>query len=409
MTMFNAGSASPLPGWLAYDGSIDGSAVSPESTAIDFTYTNKRIKVVALSSTTFAIAYAVASTLKLVVGSVSGTTITFGTPVSVFASSNITSFGLAKISSSKLLVGCAQANNNEKVITYTVSGTTLTADAASVTVASSVVAYGMAVGVFSSTRGCVMYHDGTNLVVDGLTIGSGTLSRDSSPVILKNGSASNVTYNNNASPGHHLCPISSTKMIGTYGSNSKQSNQVVITDSGSSLSVGTAIFGHGTTNEAHTGGAYWYKAIPIGSEYYMQGAAEDGFGACITRSTDTLASIYYQSSGTPAIKLGGNAFAAPESVKAETGGVSFPLLEWVRSSVADGTNNDQVRVRGGFLSSSDYTDFCKSKGSSGKLGIKQDATQNIGCGDITLLADKLAIAVYAGASTYPYAKALAIA
>lgn len=221
------GSGSGLASWAAYTGASDGAEAEwlGSDPGISF-------RLCALSSSLFVIAYITSNAATVVAGSVSGSTITFGTPVTVDNSVTVGFVDISAVSSSKFIITWGRSSSTSKYArTYTVSGTTITADSSKLTFANMTgsgtstpdiyvtalsATRAIAVGVWSTT--------GTRAI--GLTIGSGTLTEDAAAIDA-------TPYENTGPQSADIDKISSTKaFLTTYGG-------YIITDNGSSLSLGT--------------------------------------------------------------------------------------------------------------------------------------------------------------------------
>ena len=107
-------------------GTVSGTTISfgtERNTAV--TYTLSLYDVTALTSTSFAAVYRTSSELRVVVGTVSGTTITLGTPVTI-TSSSINEVQIKKLTSTSFVIKYLDSGPDGWCLVGTVSGTTIT-------------------------------------------------------------------------------------------------------------------------------------------------------------------------------------------------------------------------------------------------------------------------------------------
>lgn len=217
-----------LRGWSLYDASNNGSEALFSSNPVSAS----TMEVVALSSSSFAIVYKDQndSKIKSVTGTISGSTITFGTPVNVYNSTGGDNPKITALSTTKVLISWARGGA-AYVRTYTISGTTMTADVSELALTGSGVLY-TDVCAFSSTRAAVIYGSssaGTKAV--GITAGSGTLAKDAT--ILTVNALNNIEVSVRA--------LTSSTAIALYSGSSSGSALAgrIFTDSGTALSQGS--------------------------------------------------------------------------------------------------------------------------------------------------------------------------
>lgn len=204
-----------------------------ESVAADTNNLNGGARVIALSSSLFIFVWfdSARTTLKLQAGTVDANgTWTLGTIVSV-TKSNDRQFNIKFVSATKFIVSCQTSTTKTKFITYIVSGTTIAQDAiiSTFTIVSATCNVGL--HVFSATRACFVYENGTGTyVIKGLQIGTGTLVADSFTL-----NTSAATTASTALP--QFFPIDSTRAGLVYGNGLNTTVSCIVTDNGSGAAL----------------------------------------------------------------------------------------------------------------------------------------------------------------------------
>jgi hypothetical protein len=224
-----------------------------------------------------------------VVGSVAGTSISFGTPV-VFQSSSTDFTAVAADSGQSKVVVAFRANTFGNAIVGTVSGTSISFGSAA---------------VFESTTNDAQYIAATFNVVSGKTVicYTGTGSGDVGQAVVGTVSGTSIsfgskaTFNSNASTDTTVSSIPNTTTVVISYSNSGNTSRPeskLATISGTSLSFGSAAIVDSTTSAEYISSAYdpvgeqivvFYKAINDSSKgQYVRGTVS---GTSITYGSET--------------------------------------------------------------------------------------------------------------------------
>lgn len=224
--------------WQGYDGGRDGAEAVIESNAVEQAAV-RSIKIIALSATTIAAVYITrpvgSDLLRLAIGTISGSTITWGTPISVQATGYTYHFDVDAISATKLLIGYITSSGADGFLkSYTISGTTPTLDATETYTLSGNANSRVAVAALSATRAIYARADDTAQEVRGLTIGSGTLAKD--------GSASTVGAEMATARAPALSRVSSTTALLAFCDGSNKMKACMLSDSGSAISANARVF-----------------------------------------------------------------------------------------------------------------------------------------------------------------------
>lgn len=193
---------------LRFDGSLSGSVLDLAALAGTPDAAWRNFTVDSLGSL-IAACYYDGTNYKLVVGTLSGTTITWGTALTVAAVAGQPAVKI--ISSSLLIIGYRDTEGTPKFEckTYGISGTVLTLDQ-TVNIASIYTSNNaLSFAVVSSTRVVAAYANTSHYpTVIGLTVGAGVLTADGAAVVVQSaalaGSDLNIDY------------LGSTKLIVTY-------------------------------------------------------------------------------------------------------------------------------------------------------------------------------------------------
>ncbi len=295
------------------------------------------IRVIALSSTLYIFIWqsTARTTLNIIAGTLATNGVwTFGS-ISTQSKANNYQFNARRVSATKFIVSVLTATTNLRLIAYTVSGTTLTQDATLNITVNSNATVNAGLHIFSATRGCVAYDGGGGAhTFFGITIGTGTLTRDGSGV---NGSAATLT--GVARPD--FLPIDSTRAICFYGLSSSDTESCIITDSGSPLTISDSK----TAGFVNSSGDRMLELAGDSSQSRLIGvrAYDDGVASTIITGTYTTSAVTWDRSGSsysyapPVVPTGltflrtiGNSsyFLASTSSSAKTNRVGVILIEY---------------------------------------------------------------------------------
>jgi hypothetical protein len=287
-----------------------------------------------LSSTLYLSSYVTAGVAKAVAISVSGTTVTIGTPATILGSGGLsgthTTYALTATTALVLYKSGASAPYANNAVVVSVSGTTCNVGtpAALTGVGSSLTAVPSSC-LLSATK-CLVQDDNNTagsviasvFTVSGTTVIAGTL------VSVETGIGASSSYAANSATRYnpHLFPLStSTALLWYFDTISNASRAVVLTESSGTV----------------TAGAILYRSIAAGSATASEGGLPYGLG------TSEFIAFKQEASATSAWRT--RAIAHKISGTAITAGVAYPLLELPLGSRA--ANGELLASR---LSSGDY-------------------------------------------------------
>lgn len=190
-----------------YDGSLNGAVGDvfngTGGTAVEFSVSSLGNLIA------FCFYDGAASAYKIVAGTISGTVITWGTPVTI--TDNDDHPFIKIISSNRLIIGYrdTEATKKFECKTYTVSGTTLTLDQ-TLNVANIFLSnHQISFAVVSATRVIAVYANTSQFAtVIGLTVGAGVLTADAAANVIQSSAM--------ATPSLTLDFLGSTKLIACY-------------------------------------------------------------------------------------------------------------------------------------------------------------------------------------------------
>ena len=216
--------------------------------------------------------------------SISGTTVTAGTPV-VFASANTAYISVAALDSSKAVVTYQDAGNYAygTACVLSISGTTVTAGTP-VVFESANTTY-ISVAALNSSKAVVTYRDGGNsgyatacvLSISGTTVTAGT------PVVFR---SANTYYTS-------VAALDSSKAVVTYSGNSNYGTACVLSISGTTVTAGTpAVFESANTNYISVAALDSSKAVVT---YCDNGNSSYGTACVLSISGTTV------TAGTPVV------------------------------------------------------------------------------------------------------------
>ncbi len=195
-------------------------------------YSGTNVSVAALSSTAFVISYQAVSTLyaQAVVATVSGTAITYGTPAALNAVSSSYTPVAALSATSFVVAYYNNSTNYANAVVATVSGTTITAGTPQVMSSGTIIAGNFSVAALSSSLFVVAYtvSGPTTYLVAGSV--SGTTITAGTPYGAISASSSSVS----------IATLSSTAFVTGYITGSATINAAVGTVSGTTITFGNA-------------------------------------------------------------------------------------------------------------------------------------------------------------------------
>ena len=227
--------------------SLSGTATTCGAPVVVSNSTNGYV-IAVLSSTSFAVYYSDSTNgnkQTAVVGSVSGTTITLGTPVVSSNSTNTSSFAIADLDSAHFVVEYIDSTNSNKqtAVVGSVSGTTITFGTAATSSNSTATNPISSIAALSSTSFVVEYTDSTDSGKQTAVVGSvsGTTITFGTPVVSSNSTNTN---------GTSLAVLGSSAFIVEYidSNNSNKRTAVVGSVSGTTITFGTPVVWSNSTN-----------------------------------------------------------------------------------------------------------------------------------------------------------------
>ena len=404
------------PGWLAYKGSSDGTAVVVESTAATEVQ-SKTVATCKVDTGKFAIVYVTGSgatgVVRLAICTVSGTTITIGTPIEVSANSTQKGVSVVALSTSKIVVGWRDHGGTDPqgqtISSYTISGTTPTLDATLLinnTQSTSTDPH-FSVHLISSTRVFCHYWDGTNKRVVGVTVGSGSLTKDGTSLILKSGAGANLAAVVATAAMAGSFVISSTRILTYYSTATSGNTCCMILSDNDGTALGEAGFGAairidtglGARNKLHI------RSMNPGTDtIFLVGSSDGKFG--YMKRTGDIIELHTIGAEVGGLRLGFSYNLG--ALEATTGGFTAPVIDILSSISPDSASENQMSVRGAFFSTADYGLACLSQGYSGRLSIKAAEESVQARSDILSLSAGLAIVAYPSTSNYINVKAISL-
>ncbi len=321
-----------------------GTPVVFESAAIVY------CSAVALSSTSVLVSYQDGGNSgygTAVVLTISGTTITVGTPV-VFESASTTYISAVLLSATSVLVAYRDNGNSNygTAIILTISGTTITAgtpvvfESASTQYISATVLSATSVLIAYSDNGNSYYDTAVVLTISGTTITAGT------PVVFE----SAISYNISATK------LSSTSVLIAYRdvNNSYYGTAIILTISGTTITVGTpVVFESASTLNIS---AVLLSAISVLVAYSDVGNSSYGTAIILTISGTTITvgtPVVFESAGTSdisaAVLSSTSVLVAYQDVGSSSQGTSVILtisqmLSIVGVAKEAGTGGDTIDV-----------------------------------------------------------------
>ena len=194
-------------------------------------YSGTNVSVAALSSTAFVISYQAVSTLyaQAVVATVSGTTITYGTPAALNAVSSSYTPAAALSATSFVVAYYNNSTNYANAVVATVSGTTITAGTPQVMSSGTIGVGNFSVAALSSSLFVAAYSvSGSAYLVAGSVSGT-TITAGTPLVALSNFASSNVS----------IATLSSTTFIMGYVTSAQYFNAAVGSISGTTITLGS--------------------------------------------------------------------------------------------------------------------------------------------------------------------------
>ena len=227
-------------GWLSYDGSRNAGPYVIAAASLTSTPFGDACRV---SDTLAAATYLSSGDIHLVIAKTDGT---FGAVVVDSTGESMTALQVARVSDTKVVVLYAIGGGGIDLMlrTYTIGGVTPTLDAALQYAASSDITSTFGIAVLSETRAHMLYDNGTNVVLNGVTIGNASLVADGSTVT--------VTTNGSANLARVVGATATTSVV-TYSNTSDKYSAVVATD-GTPPTLGTPVVLCGTaTYDINTG------------------------------------------------------------------------------------------------------------------------------------------------------------
>ena len=272
---------------------------------------SSRTRVVGLSATSAVIAYYTsANSLSVVAVSVSGTTITFGTPSTVstvaYSDNNTDSISAIAVSSTAFVIAYGDTSNNCYLRAYSVSGTTLTAGTAvTVNATTTSVAINTGVLAYLTTNAGVVtfpaYNSGTGTTtcaIRAFTVSGTTITL---------GGVTTLASNAVSAPDLNARPVITSTSGGVvlYNTDANTVYLRAFTVSGTTLTFGTAVvmgLGAAYVNTANA----WVSGISSHLQYspatnYALFFTQYGTAVIVTTSGTTVSAYsgtQYTSSGS---------------------------------------------------------------------------------------------------------------
>lgn len=197
----------------------------------------QRSSIAALSSSSFIYAYIGYNTstfvadLYAVVGTVSGTTITFGTPVVIRSGLSPQSVYVCALSSTSALVTYPNASSVWAGKAISISGTTISAGSETT---NSLVCYDVVSAPLTSTTALVVCNSTSGIIASVATVSGTSLSWGSNTSSMSSANGSNYATVSSASSGTGIVAY-----LPFNGANSNKPCAVAMTISGSSISFGS--------------------------------------------------------------------------------------------------------------------------------------------------------------------------
>jgi hypothetical protein len=200
-----------------------GTALSLPNTWVSV---NAKPIVTAINTTQCIIAYQAVTTnyTQAVIVTISGTTLTAGTPTVVGTAAGEYS-GLAVISSTSVLLTYLDATSTYKAVVLSISGTTITAN----TPASIMVAYGVSLVSISPTSFGWLGYDGANIKACVLTVSGTTVTVGTLLTIVASTTSGTIS----------ITKLSDTKLLASYGLTDGTAQCCVLTVWGTNLVAGS--------------------------------------------------------------------------------------------------------------------------------------------------------------------------
>jgi len=270
-------------------------------------------KIVQLTSTLYLASYTSGSNTTVVAVSVSGTTVTLGSPANIITANSVsdstTTYALTATTGLVLYKSGAGAPYANNAVVISVSGTTCTVGtpAALTGVGSSLTA--VASSCLLSATKCLVQDDNNtsgSVIASVFTI-SGTTTTAGTLVSVETGITTSSSYTADSATRYnpHLFTLSASTALLWYLNSSSISRAVVLSESGGTVTAGSIVY-RGISNAASTSAGYGI-ILPQGTDHFVSitQAYDNSAGAALSFNTAKIASTTITQGGSiPASELG---------------------------------------------------------------------------------------------------------
>ncbi len=269
-------------------------------------------KIVQLTSTLYLASYTSGTNTTVVAVSVSGTTVTIGSPANIITANSVsdstTTYALTATTALVLYKEGAGSPYTNKAVVISVSGTTCTVGTpASADTQNST--NPAASCMLSATKGILLSDaNQTNVNARAITV-SGTTVTFGSPLTVEAAviSSSLLVYTGDSATRYnpHLFPLSASTALLWYLNSSSISRAVVLSESGGTVTAGSIVY-RGISNAASTSAGYGI-ILPQGTDHFVSitQAYDNSAGAALSFNTAKIAStIITQGGSIPASEFG---------------------------------------------------------------------------------------------------------
>lgn len=272
-------------------------------------------KIAQLTSTLYLASYCYTSgtNTTVIAVSVSGTTVTLGSPVNIITANSVsnstTTYALTATTGLVLYKSGAGAPYTNNAVVISVSGTTCTVGTpAALTNCAASAVQSPSSALLSATK-CLVADDNntTQVTVIPVTI-SGTAVTAGTALNVETGlSTQLVGYTDDSATRYnpHLFPISASNALLWYFNSSGISRAVVLSESGGTVTAGSIVY-RGISNAA-AGSAGYGIILPQGTDHFVSitQAYDNTAGAALSFNTAKIASTTITQGGSiPASELG---------------------------------------------------------------------------------------------------------
>ena len=272
-------------------------------------------KIVQLTSTLYLASYTSGTNTTVVAVSVSGTTVTIGSPANIITANSVsdstTTYALTATTGLVLYKSGAGAPYANNAVVISVSGTTCTVGtpAALTNCSSSNGSLPPSSCLLSATK-CLVSDDNNTTQVTAIAVTiSGTSVTAGTALTVESGAVGgdrvNYTVDSATRYNPHLFPLSASTALLWYFDSSGVSRAVVLSESGGTVTAGSIVY-RGISNAA-AGSAGYGRILSQGTDHFVSitQAYNDTAGAALSFNTAKIASTTITQGGSiPASELG---------------------------------------------------------------------------------------------------------